>query len=44
MLSVWEYIGSGYLNPDDAMLAASIEASLQAGREPLLDLHCETPP
>jgi len=41
--SVWQYIGSGYLNPGDAMLAASIEASLQAGREALLDLRCASP-
>jgi hypothetical protein len=44
VLSVWEYIGSGYLNPGDAMLAAGIEASLDAGREAPLDLRCGTPP
>jgi hypothetical protein len=44
VLSVWEYIGSGYLNPGDAMLAAGIEASLQAAREALLDLRCALPP
>jgi hypothetical protein len=43
VLSVWEYIGSGYLNPGDVMLAASIESSLQAGREALLDLRCAPP-
>jgi hypothetical protein len=43
VLSVWEYVGSGYLNPGDAMLAASIEASLQVGREVMLDLHCASP-
>jgi uncharacterized Zn-finger protein len=43
VLSAWEYIGSGYLNPGDAMLAASIEASLQAGREALLELRCASP-
>ncbi|MGH2941379.1 MAG: replication initiator [Solirubrobacteraceae bacterium] len=43
VLSVWQYIGSGYRNPGDAMLAASIEASLEAGREALLDLRCASP-
>ena len=43
VLSAWEYIGSGYLNPGDAMLAAGIEASLAAGREALLDLRCASP-
>ncbi|MGH2941550.1 MAG: replication initiator [Solirubrobacteraceae bacterium] len=43
VLSAWEYIGSGYLNPGDAMLAAGIEASLQAAREALLDLRCAPP-
>jgi hypothetical protein len=43
VLSAWEYIGSGYLNPGDAMLAASIESSLQVGREALLDLRCAPP-
>ncbi len=44
VLSAWQYIGSGYLNPGDAMLAAGIEASLQAAREALLDLRCALPP
>ena len=39
MLSAWEYIGSGYLNPGDAMLAAGLEA----GREALLDLRSASP-
>jgi hypothetical protein len=26
VLSCWEYLGSGYLNPGDALLAAGIEA------------------
>jgi hypothetical protein len=39
VLSVWEYIGSGYLNPGDVLLAASIEASIRVGREALLDLR-----
>jgi hypothetical protein len=43
VLSVWQYIGSGYLNPGDAMLAASIECSLQVAREALLDLRCAPP-
>jgi hypothetical protein len=43
VLSAWEYIGSGYLNLGDAMLAAGIEASLQAGREALLELRCASP-
>jgi hypothetical protein len=39
VLSVWEYIGSGYLNPGDAMLAAGVEASLRVAREALLELR-----
>ena len=39
VLSVWEYIGSGYLNPGDVLLAAGIEASIRVGREALLDLR-----
>jgi len=39
VLSVWQYIGSGYLNPGDVLLAAGVEASLRAGREALLDLR-----
>jgi hypothetical protein len=37
VLSCWEYLGSGYLNPGDALLAAGVEASLRAAREALLD-------
>jgi hypothetical protein len=39
VLSVWQYIGCGYLNPGDVLLAAGVEASLRAGREALLDLR-----
>jgi hypothetical protein len=39
VLSVWQYIGSGYLNPGDALLAAGVEASLRAAREALYDLR-----
>jgi hypothetical protein len=43
VLSVWQYLGSGYLNPGDVLLAAGVEASLRAGREALLDLRREPP-
>jgi hypothetical protein len=39
VLSCWEYIGSGYLNPGDAQLAAGVEAAIRVGREALLDLR-----
>ncbi len=39
VLAVWQYIGSGYLNPGDVLLAAGAEASLRAAREALLDLR-----
>jgi hypothetical protein len=39
VLSVWEYVGCGYLNPGDALLAAGVEASVRAAREALLDLR-----
>ena len=39
VLSVWEYMGSGYRNPGDVLLAAGVEASLRAAREALLDLR-----
>jgi hypothetical protein len=39
VLSVWEYIGSGYLNPGDLLLAARVEASIRVAREALLDLR-----
>jgi hypothetical protein len=43
VLSVWQYLGSGYLNPGDVLLAAGVEASLRAAREVLLDLGCGPP-
>jgi hypothetical protein len=39
MLSIWQYLGSGYLNPGDALLAAGVEASVRAAREALADLR-----
>jgi hypothetical protein len=39
VLSCWEYVGSGYFNPGDALLAAGVEASIRVGREALLDLR-----
>jgi hypothetical protein len=35
--AVWQYLGSGYLNPGDVLLAAGVEASMRAAREVLLD-------
>jgi hypothetical protein len=43
VLSFWQYIGSGYLNPGDVLLAAGVEASLRAARDALLDLRCGPP-
>jgi hypothetical protein len=37
VLAFWQYLGSGYLNPGDVLLAAGVEASLRAAREALLD-------
>jgi hypothetical protein len=39
VLSGWQYLGSGYLNPGDVLLAAGVEASVRAAREALLDLR-----
>jgi replication initiator protein RepSA len=39
VLSVWQYLGSGYLNPGDVLLAAGVEASVRAAREELLDMR-----
>jgi hypothetical protein len=39
VLSVWQYLGCGYLNPGDVLLAAGVEASLRAAREALLELR-----
>jgi hypothetical protein len=44
VLSCWEYLGSGYLNPGDVLLAAGVEASLRAAREALLDARRGPPP
>jgi hypothetical protein len=44
VLSCWEYLGSGYLNPGDVLLAAGVEASLRAAREALLDVRRDRPP
>jgi len=37
------YLGSGYRNPGDVLLAAGVEASLRAAREALLDLRQRPP-
>jgi hypothetical protein len=37
VVAAWEYIGSGYLNPGDVLLAAGVEASIRTGREALRD-------
>jgi replication initiator protein RepSA len=37
VVGAWEYVGSGYLNPGDALLAAGVEASIRTGREAVLD-------
>ena len=39
VLSSWEYLGSGYLNRGDALMAAGVEASLRAASEALLDVR-----
>jgi hypothetical protein len=39
VLSVWQYVGSGYLNGGDVLLAAGVEASLRVAREALLELR-----
>jgi hypothetical protein len=39
VLSVWEYLGCGCLNPGDVLLAAGVEASIRVAREELLDLR-----
>jgi hypothetical protein len=44
VLASWQYLGSGYLNPGDVLLAAGVEASLRAAREALLDLRRGPPP
>jgi hypothetical protein len=37
VLSVWEYVGCGYLNPGDVLLAAGVEASIGVAREALIE-------
>jgi hypothetical protein len=37
VLSSWEYLGCGYLNPGDVLLAAGVEASIRVAREALRD-------
>jgi hypothetical protein len=39
VLAAWEYIGCGYLNPGDVLLAAGVEASIRVAREAVLELH-----
>jgi len=39
VLAIWEYLGSGYLNPGDVLLAAGVEGSLRVAREALQDLR-----
>ncbi len=43
VMASWTYLGSGYLNPGDVLLAAGVEASLRAAREVLLDLRARPP-
>jgi hypothetical protein len=43
VMASWTYVGSGYLNPGDVLLAAGVEASLRAAREALLDLRQRPP-
>jgi hypothetical protein len=43
VLASWQYIGSGYLNPGDVLLAAGVEASIRVAREALHDLRCRPP-
>jgi hypothetical protein len=44
VLASWTYLGSGYLNPGDVLLAAGVEASLRAAREALMELRHGHPP
>ena len=39
VVAAWEFIGAGYLNPGDVLLAAGVEASIRVAREALLDLR-----
>jgi hypothetical protein len=44
VLSVWEYVGCGYLDPGDVLLAAGVEASIRVAREALIDERRGPPP
>jgi hypothetical protein len=44
VLSVWENVGCGYLNPGDVLLAAGVEASIRVAREALIDKRRRPPP
>jgi hypothetical protein len=43
VVAFWQYVGSGYLNPGDVLLAAGVGASVRVAREALLDLRCGAP-
>ena len=43
VLASWTFVGSGYLNSGDVLLAAGVEASLRAAREALMDLRQRPP-
>jgi len=43
VVAAWEYVGSGYLNAGDVLLAAGVEASLRTAREALLYLRVRPP-
>jgi hypothetical protein len=43
VIGFWTYLGSGYLNAGDVLLAAGVEASLRAARDALLDLRVRPP-
>jgi hypothetical protein len=43
VIGFWTYLGSGYLNPGDVLLAAGVEASVRAARDALMDLRQRPP-
>jgi hypothetical protein len=43
VLGSWTYLGSGYLNAGDVLLAAGVEASIRVAREALLELRDRPP-
>jgi hypothetical protein len=43
VVACWTYLGSGYLNPGDVLLAAGVEASLRVAREALIELRQRPP-